>query len=75
MDEAPLIENHDVDTAALIHGADEDALPILLPLPVLPYVPDGSVLAVEANQQGVCRTFKLNHSLSKNNHAQSTFST
>ena len=52
MDEAPLIENHDVDTAALIHGADEDALPILLPLPVLPYVPDGSVLAVEANSTG-----------------------
>jgi len=52
MDETPLIENHDVDTAALIHGADEDALPILLPLPILPYVPDGSALTVEANSTG-----------------------
>ncbi len=25
----------------LIHGADEDALPILLPVPILPYVPMG----------------------------------
>lgn len=52
MDETPLIENHEVDTAALIHGADEDALPILLPIPILPYVPDGSVLSVEANSTG-----------------------
>ncbi len=52
MEEAPLIENHDVDTAALIHGADEEALPILLPLPILPYVPDGSVLSVESNSTG-----------------------
>ena len=52
MDETPLIENHDVDTAALIHGVDDEALPILLPLPILPYVPDGSVLTVEANSTG-----------------------
>ena len=52
MDETPLIENHDVDTAALIHGADEDALPILLPVPILPYVHDGSVLTVESNSTG-----------------------
>ncbi|MGA0380787.1 MAG: hypothetical protein ACO3NJ_08370, partial [Candidatus Poseidoniaceae archaeon] len=52
MDEAPLIENHDVDTAALIHGADEDALPILLPLPILPLVPDGNVLSIESNSSG-----------------------
>ena len=52
MDEAPLIENHDVDTAALIHGSDEDALPILLPLPILPFVPDGNVLSIESNSTG-----------------------
>ena len=52
MDEAPLIENHDVDTAALIHGADEDALPILLPLPILPFVPNGNVLSIESNSTG-----------------------
>ncbi|MBA4734817.1 MAG: hypothetical protein H2065_02365 [Candidatus Poseidoniales archaeon] len=52
MDEAPLIENHDVDTAALIHGSDDDALPVLLPLPILPYVPDGRILNVEGNSSG-----------------------
>ena len=52
MDEAPLIENHDVDTAALIHGAVEDALPILLPLPILPFVPNGNVLSIESNSTG-----------------------
>ena len=52
MDEAPLIDNHEIDTAALILGTEEETLPILLPLPMLPYVPDGAVLGVEANTSG-----------------------
>ena len=52
MDEAPLIENHEVDTAALIHGSDDDALPVLLPMPILPYVPDGRILNIENNSSG-----------------------
>ena len=52
MEEAPLIENHDVDTAALILGTEDETLPVLLPIPILPYVPDGSVLNVESNSSG-----------------------
>ena len=52
MEEAPLIDNHDIDTAALILGTEEETLPVLLPLPILPYVEDGRVLNVEANTSG-----------------------
>ncbi|CAI8278126.1 MAG: Uncharacterised protein [Euryarchaeota archaeon UBA443] len=52
MEESPLIENYDVDTAAFILGTDEETLPVLLPLPILPYVPDGSVLSSETNSSG-----------------------
>ena len=44
MEESPLIDNHDVDTAALISGTDDESPPILLPLPVLPFIPDGELL-------------------------------
>lgn len=52
MDETPLNDNHEVDTAALIMGTDEEALPILLPIPILPHVPDGNLLLGEANSSG-----------------------
>ena len=44
MEEPPLIDNHDVDTAALIFGAEEESPPILLPLPMLPFIPNGELL-------------------------------
>ena len=44
MDESPLIENHEVDTAALVFGAEEESPPVLLPLPMLPFIPNGELL-------------------------------
>ena len=44
MDEPPLIENHEVDTAALVFGAEEESPPVLLPLPMLPFIPNGELL-------------------------------
>lgn len=52
MDETPLMEHQDVDTAALVLGTDEEALPVLLPIPILPHVPDGDLLLGESNSSG-----------------------
>ena len=37
-----LIENHEVDTAALVFGAEEESPPVLLPLPMLPHPKRGT---------------------------------
>ena len=52
MDEQPLIENHPVDTVAFIPGTDDEAPAILLPIPILPRIPDGSLLRTEDNNSG-----------------------
>ena len=52
MSEHPLIENHSVDTVAFIPGTDDEAPAILLPVPILPRIPDGSLLHIEDNNSG-----------------------
>ena len=52
MDENPLIENHPVDTVAFIPGTDDEAPAILLPIPILPRIPDGTLLVSEDNNSG-----------------------
>ena len=52
MDEQPLIENHPVDTVAFIPGTEDEAPAILLPIPILPRIPDGTLLRTEDNNSG-----------------------
>ena len=52
MKEHSLIENHPVDTVAFIPGTDDEAPAILLPIPILPRVPDGALLGIEENNSG-----------------------
>ena len=52
MDEQPLIENHPVDTVAFISGTEDEAPAILLPIPILPRIPDGTLLRTEDNNSG-----------------------
>ena len=52
MDEHPLIENHPVDTVAFIPGTDDESPAILLPIPILPRIPDGTLLRTEDNNSG-----------------------
>ena len=74
MDETPLNDNHEVDTAALILGTDEEALPILLPIPILPHVPDGNLLLGEANSSGRLSRIQAQPFLVEKIHVQSTSS-
>jgi hypothetical protein len=52
MDHHSLIENHPVDTVAFIPGTDDEAPAILLPIPILPRIPDGTLLRTEDNNSG-----------------------
>ena len=52
MGEHTLIENHPVDTVAFIPGTDDEAPAIMLPIPILPRIPDGNLLSTEDNSSG-----------------------
>ena len=52
MGEQTLIANHPVDTVAFIPGTEEEAPAIMLPIPILPRIPDGNLLRTEDNSSG-----------------------
>jgi hypothetical protein len=61
MDHHSLIENHPVDTVAFIPGTDDEAPAILLPIPILPRIPDGPYFELRIITLDACQGSKVSH--------------